>query len=789
MPDRYWVGGTGTWSNAATANWSASSGGLGGASAPTSADNVFFDVSSGTGTVTVASGATCATFTSTSGYNGVITGSSVSVIGSLYIRGLNSTSSFLVSLANAGTNYIEVVPAISTLNITITTGTYNLSSNITSINGGITLNSGALYTNGFSLNLAYFLSQTTNGRAIDFGSSQINLTSPVSPSGSIFSINSTSLSFSSGTSNITIDNSSSAIVTFPVGSTFNNVTIFIRYSGTATGSAVSINSNVFNNLSIQSLAGITDKQTPIITIINYLTITGLFSLNTLAGCTPIQLRASESFFAASPSTLNIASFASGSKGVTFCQMAVTGTAAPISGEYYGDALDNSNIVFSAPKTVYFADTTASSVNFTGYYYSFTAGGTVDPLATPLPQDTAVFTDYAPLSGAFVFLTNMKVSGINALSRTTPLTFVVGASSLSVPVTPLYGDVLLSSSTTLFGTGSPTSNRNVTVYGRKVQNLYTGGISGSSIGIRLISPGGTLRLQGAVTLTRTGNGQFDHRAGTLDLNGYGLYLTGSVSSILFTASSASSVNFNGGLLSVAGAGIAVLSTNLTVTYNSTSSIQLGTILNPSISRSFTNQGKAWPSIVLTPLSSGYSYTITGGGSFYSLTFDPTIAATASTTIIFGAGETFDFLDPAGGFYVTGTASFYTLIRSSTTALQVNLRKPTSWAVNNSVDSGNNPGVPFGVAGSSLVYLDLRDINAGVVASIPESGLGADSLSPLVDLSISDVSNIQDASTGALLWNPIDDIQYANWQNINTTQAPGWANTPTDANPSWVNVDTN
>lgn len=53
MADRYWVGGTATWDSTTTANWSATSGGAGGASVPTSADNVFFDANSGTVTVTV----------------------------------------------------------------------------------------------------------------------------------------------------------------------------------------------------------------------------------------------------------------------------------------------------------------------------------------------------------------------------------------------------------------------------------------------------------------------------------------------------------------------------------------------------------------------------------------------------------------------------------------------------------------------------------------------------------------------------------------------------------------
>lgn len=41
MPNRYWVGGAGTWDASSTTHWSASSGGASGASVPTSSDSVF----------------------------------------------------------------------------------------------------------------------------------------------------------------------------------------------------------------------------------------------------------------------------------------------------------------------------------------------------------------------------------------------------------------------------------------------------------------------------------------------------------------------------------------------------------------------------------------------------------------------------------------------------------------------------------------------------------------------------------------------------------------------------
>lgn len=52
MASRFWVGGTGTWDNATTTHWAASSNGPGGQSVPGSGDTVTFDGSSGGGTVT-----------------------------------------------------------------------------------------------------------------------------------------------------------------------------------------------------------------------------------------------------------------------------------------------------------------------------------------------------------------------------------------------------------------------------------------------------------------------------------------------------------------------------------------------------------------------------------------------------------------------------------------------------------------------------------------------------------------------------------------------------------------
>ncbi len=72
MALRYWVGGTANWDGTAGTKWSATSGGAGGASVPTVADDVFFDANSGTGIVTLTAAANVLTIDFT-GYTGTFT--------------------------------------------------------------------------------------------------------------------------------------------------------------------------------------------------------------------------------------------------------------------------------------------------------------------------------------------------------------------------------------------------------------------------------------------------------------------------------------------------------------------------------------------------------------------------------------------------------------------------------------------------------------------------------------------------------------------------------------------
>jgi hypothetical protein len=86
MASRYWVGATTSWNTAS--NWSATSGGAGGAGVPTSADDVIFD-GGGTGNCTLDVNFACAFLSVAAAYTGTINTSSYdgSIYGDISVAG------------------------------------------------------------------------------------------------------------------------------------------------------------------------------------------------------------------------------------------------------------------------------------------------------------------------------------------------------------------------------------------------------------------------------------------------------------------------------------------------------------------------------------------------------------------------------------------------------------------------------------------------------------------------------------------------------------------------------
>ena len=134
MADRYWVGGTDDWSSTAGTKWATTSGGAGGASVPTNADDVFFDAASGAITVTILGTATCRNLNFT-GFTGSM-GSFNGTVPVLVVTG-NLTLSATMGSFGDGFGACRIVPP----NIAVTITTNGKQS---SWNGFITANARGL---------------------------------------------------------------------------------------------------------------------------------------------------------------------------------------------------------------------------------------------------------------------------------------------------------------------------------------------------------------------------------------------------------------------------------------------------------------------------------------------------------------------------------------------------------------------------------------------------------------------------------------------------------------------
>jgi hypothetical protein len=507
MADRYWVGGTGTWNGTSTTNWSASSGGATGASVPTAADNVFFDVNSNTGTgaftVTMAtSPRVCNDFTA-SGLDGTMTLAGASI--GLTVSG---------SLTFQATNFTRTYTGITTFNATTTGKT--VTTNGVAFGGGVVFNgvgggwtlgsalstgiNNFTVTNGtfdtssagnYSLTSSEITSSNTNVRTINLNASTVSTLS-----GTTFTT-STNLTFNAGTSQINVTSNN---ITFAGGGqTFHNVSFT-----SAQPSPLITGANTFNNLTItgRTSTGISDYEFAANQVIN-----GTLKLG--AGTTASCRLFLTSNVIGTPRTLTCAAISSVTD-VDFRDINFAGAISlPVTGTRLGDCKGNSNITFDAAKTVYYRQTGSANWGVTGSgSWSATSGGALDATMFPLAQDTAVFPAATyPASGSTTTINaSYNIGTIDMSLRTSnTMTLATGSTNLNI-----YGNWINGTGITISGTGA------MTFAGRTTQQITSAGVAFTQP-VAVNSPSGTLQLLDAAT--STGSGGFSHLIGTLDLNGY------------------------------------------------------------------------------------------------------------------------------------------------------------------------------------------------------------------------------------------------------------------------------
>ena len=171
MASRYWVGGTDTWNTTAGSKWAATSGGAGGESAPTTADDVFFDAASGSVTVTTAAGAACKNLDAT-GFTGTLTpGATMTVAGTVFklVAGMTLGSqgggTVIDFTATSGTVAITSAGKVFTSGIRVGnsggSATYQLQDGLT-MGGTLTRAGGTFDANGQTVTMTG-LNQMVNG--------------------------------------------------------------------------------------------------------------------------------------------------------------------------------------------------------------------------------------------------------------------------------------------------------------------------------------------------------------------------------------------------------------------------------------------------------------------------------------------------------------------------------------------------------------------------------------------------------------------------------------------------
>lgn len=608
MATYYWVGGSGTWDATTTTNWATSSGGAGGAGVPTSVDDVIFDANSnittGSFTVTIAgtsaAPSACRDF-STGGAGGALDGAmtlafsnATSVLAPYGSITLPATNLSVTGVAGS------ILRLLSATSATLTTNGVSLSqiNNIT-INGGgtITLGSaltaanlnpafGTLDTANYNVTLNQLITSGATAKSIILGSSSVacSASTPID-----FTIT-TGLTFNAGTSTITCSSSSSAFN--GGGQTFYNVT----FSSSSNGTTTINGSNTFNNLTQTSRSASGIRQ---ITLGSDQIVNGTLTLGASNTATRRILVFSSPTGTRRTITLNgtLATLAD----VDFRDIGAAGTVAtPWTGTRLGNGLNNNNITFDSPKTVYW--NLSGSQNWSATAWAATNNGVPAVNNFPLAQDTAVFTE-AGAAGTVTIDANFFIGTIQMAdgisNRTTAFTLATSASPT------IYGNVTLFSNLTVSGTNTFSfSGQGIT------QTITSAGVSLPQT-ITINSPEGTVKL--ADNLTNTSTSALTLTAGALDINGNTLIC------VLF-----SSANSNARTIAF-GAG------NITVTGNAT------TVWSTDNSTNFTVTGT--PTVNLTYSGSTgtriFVHGSTGGTEANSISFN--VSAGTDTVTTFGTGR--------------------------------------------------------------------------------------------------------------------------------------------------------
>jgi hypothetical protein len=678
MADRYWVGGTASWDGTAGTKWALTSGGAGGETVPTTADDVFFDASS-TGTCTIATGNTGAKSINCTGFTGTITGTAaISVAGSItLVAGQTYTHTGTVTftgtgtLTTAGKTFSGIT--VNGVGITVTLG------DALNIGGRtITLTNGTFTTSASNYNVtAATINLGAGTKTLNLNASALTL-SGEGPFN--FLTNGTNFTFNAGTSTITSTATTANVQPNPGGFTFYNVT----FTQSPQNAFIFNSAGTYNNLTFATSGGFYR-----IVFAGDQTINGTLTLGTANTAvkrifvSSNTIGTARTITAATVATLSDIDF----RDISF--------SASQSGTRLGDCLGNTNITFDAPKTVYWNLTGSVFWSATGWAAS--SGGTPAANNFPLAQDTAVFDD----AGTAVSVNtggSWNIGTIDMSSRTTAFTFAFSGAA----GTSHYGSITLFSNLTLnsglsglsfFGRGV---TQTITSAGRTFPNTSNFTIDNLTGTVQLADAFSSLA---SLTLT----------SGTFNSNGYNVTAT----TFNSNNSNTRTITMGSGTWTLSGTGtVWNLATTTGLTFNKdTANIELSN--TSTTARTFAGGGRTYNNLTIGGATGTSTLTITGTNTFDTLASTKTVAHTITFPNVTTTVSNWTITGTVGNVVTlqrTGASGTFTLAKSGGgvisgldyLSISNSTASPTNtwYAGANSTNGGGNTNWLFTVAPSDV-----------------------------------------------------------------------------------------
>jgi hypothetical protein len=665
MADRYWVGGTGSWSAIAGFKWAATSGGAGGETVPTTADDVFFDAAS-SGTVTIATDNTGAKSINCTGFTGTLTGNgAISVAGSVtLVAGMTYTHTGTMTFTGTGT-LTTAGKTFSSVTVNGSGITVTLGDALITTNRFVTVTAGTFDTANYSLTAAGLSSSNSNTRTITLGSSTVTLSGGTA----VIFTTSTNFTLNSDTSQINLTGTAGQVA--GGGLTFYNVS----FTSTSTGTRSITGANTFNNLTLNASAtGLSQ-----LSISADQTVNGTF---TCAGSSAVARGFVRSDTIGITRTITAAAISA--NDCDFRDITIAGAASPISPTRAGDCGGNSGITFPAAKTAY---RVGSLTSWQSTAWALTPGGTSSIDNFPLAQDTAVIDESTALTGILALGFVYNIGALDCSSRTTGITL-----NHNQPVNR-YGSYTLGSGVTVTGVSAQTFSGTGTMD-------FTSAGKTITFPITVDAPAGTFRLGDAFNASNS----ITLTLGTVNANNYNLTCTTFSSS----NSNTRTIAMGSGLWTLSGAsGTGVNIWNTAITTNLVFNKNTANVLlsnNTTTGRAFSGGGLSYNKLTIGGDSAVSTTVLTGSNSFTELASSKTVAHTISLNASQGTLDSWSVTGSPGNV-VTVNAVFADTRRTFTLAnvtsgidyLAVQdigeLSGNKFYVGANSTDNGNNSNVIF------------------------------------------------------------------------------------------------